>query len=154
VLDQKVELLQSVPLFEGLDADQIAVFAAAGQKVFFEAGQTIIAQGEQGESAYLIITGKAVCTAVEQGETHDRDLWPGTFLGELAMLVETEFAITATAKERTRALAFNRESVRAVLEEHPDIAQHFADKLLTRLQGLASELKALDERLAEMEAAA
>jgi CRP/FNR family transcriptional regulator, cyclic AMP receptor protein len=145
MLDHKIELLQLVPLFDGLTVDDLEAI---------EAGENLIAQGERGETAYLILTGKAGCTKRERGQVLVQDLWPGTLVGELGMLVETVHSVTVTANERLRALAFPREVFRAIMEQHPGIAKHIADKLLIRLHGLAAQLREVDNKLAEIEKAA
>lgn len=155
MLDQKIELLQQVPLFAGLSEDLLGAVADSGRKVFFEAGEKIIAEGETGNAAYLIMTGKAGCPRlVEGGQAFTEDLWPGTLVGELGMLVETVHSATVTAQERLRALAFDRDVFRSVMEAHPELAQHISEKLLVRLHGLAAEIRKVDERLAQLELAA
>jgi CRP-like cAMP-binding protein len=154
MLDQKIELLQHVPLFSGLSDDLLSAVADAGQKSFFEAGENLIAEGQAGSTAYLIMTGKAGSPRREGDEIITEDLWPGTLVGELGMLVETVHSVTVTAKERLRALAFHREGFVKVMEAHPDLAQHIAEKLLIRLHGLAAEIRMVDNRLAEIEKAA
>jgi CRP-like cAMP-binding protein len=154
MLDQKIELLQHVPLFSGLSEDLLNAVADAGHKSFFEAGENIITEGEAGSTAYLIITGKAGCPKFEGKEILVEDLWPGTLVGELGMLVETVHNVTVTAKERLRALAFHRDNFRVVMEEHPALAQHISEKLLVRLHGLAVEIRLVDGKLAELEKAA
>ena len=154
MLDPKIELLQQVPLFAGLSEDLLAAVAGAGRKAFFAAGENLIAEGEAGSTAYLIMTGKAACVRTEGGETFTEDLWPGTLAGELGMLVETVHNATVSAQERVRALAFDRDAFRAVMEAHPDLAQHISEKLLVRLHGLAAEIRKVDERLAQLEEAA
>lgn len=154
MLDQKIELLQQVPLFAGLPLDQLEAIAEAGEKKYFEAGENLITQGEKGSAAFLILTGKASCPRIVKGENLVEDLWPGALAGELAMLVETVHTVTVTASERLRALAFPRESVRAVMEAHPQIARHISERLLLRLHGLAAQLREVDKRLAQAEEAA
>lgn len=154
MLDAKIELLQQTPLFLGLSDEHFDAIAEAGQKTFFEAGETLIKEGESGDSAYLIMSGKAGCPRVEEGQILEEDLWPGTFVGELAMLVETTHSFSVTAKERLRALEIKRDAFRAVMEAHPEIAQHISEKLLVRLYGLAAELHEVDTRLAALEEAA
>ena len=154
MLDQKIELLQQVPLFLGLPENLLGAIADTGQKTFFEAGDKLVAEGESGTVAYLIMTGKAGCPRIEAGETLVEDLWPGTLVGELGMLVETVHNVTVTAQERLRALAFHRDAFRAVMEAHPELAQHISEKLLVRLHGLAAELRRIDGKLEELEKAA
>ncbi len=154
MLDQKIELLQQVPLFSGLSEELLGAVADSGQKTYFQAGEQLITEGEAGSAAYLIMTGKAGCSRIEGGETLVEDLWPGTLVGELGMLVETVHGATVTAQERLRALAFHRDVFRTVMEAHPELAQHISEKLLVRLYGLAAEIRIVDEKLAELEKAA
>ncbi|MGO9547067.1 MAG: cyclic nucleotide-binding domain-containing protein [Rhodomicrobium sp.] len=154
MLDHKIELLQQVPLLAGLAEDQLKAVSEAGEKRFFEAGEDLIAQGKKGDAAFLILTGKASCVIIEKGQELVEDLWPGTLVGELGMLVETVHTVTVTANERLRALAFTREAFRAVMEEHPEVAKHISGKLLLRLHGLAAQLREVDSKLAQIEKAA
>jgi CRP/FNR family cyclic AMP-dependent transcriptional regulator len=154
MLDSKIELLQLVPLFAGLSADELDAIAAAGEKRYFEAGENLITQGEKGDTAFFILTGKATCTRSEKGRVLKDDLLPGTLAGELAMLVETVHAVTVTASGRLRALALPRQAFRGVMEARPRIAKNIAEKLLVRLHSLAAELRVVDGKLAEIEKAA
>jgi CRP-like cAMP-binding protein len=154
MLDHKIELLQQVPLFAGLPANLLEAIASAGEKRYFEANEDLITQDKKGDTAFLILSGKAGCLRNLNGEAFVEDLWPGTLVGELGMLVETVHAVTVTASERLRALAIGRDAFRQVMEEHPAIAQHISDKLVTRLHGLAARLREVDNRLAEVEKAA
>jgi CRP/FNR family transcriptional regulator, cyclic AMP receptor protein len=154
MLDYKIELLQQVPLFTGLPVNLLEAIASAGEKQYFEANQNLITQGEQGEAAFLILSGKASCPYASKGEALIEDLWPGTLVGELGLLIETAHAVTVTASERLRALAITREAFRRVMEENPAIAKHISDKLVARLHGLAAQLREVDDKLAEIEKAA
>ncbi len=154
MLEKNVELLEQLPIFQGLSRDQIAAIADCGVKAFFQTGEAIIREGQPGEVAYVILTGKAGCLVQDRRETVEEALWPGTLIGELAMLVETVHPVTVTAKERVRALAIHREAFRTVMERDPAIAQHMSDMLLMRLNGLVEQLKKVDEKLAAIEQAA
>ncbi len=149
-----VELLEKPPIFFGLTERQLTMIAIVSKKAFFQPGETIVKQGEAGDAAYLIRSGKAVCSVIEDGLPVERDIWPGTLVGELAMLVETHHAFTIVAKEKTRVFTIQRDDLRKVLEADPAIAQHMADKLLMRLHGLAADLRKVDDTLAAIEAAA
>ncbi len=154
MLDRKIELLQQVPLFAGLSEELLSAVADSGKKTFFEAGDKLITDGEAESAAYLVMTGKAGCRRIEGGEALIEDLWPGTLVGELGMLIETVNNVTVTAQERLRALAFHRDAFRTVMEAYPELAQHISEKLLVRLHGLAAEIRRVDEKLAELEKAA
>src|SRR5579883_266426 len=99
MLEWKIELLQNVPIFRGLSESQLRAIDDAGEKRFFEAGETLLKEGEKGTTAFLIVSGKALCPRMENGEAVTEDLWPGTLVGELAMLVETQHNYSVTATE-------------------------------------------------------
>jgi CRP-like cAMP-binding protein len=154
MLDQKIELLQRTSLLAGLPLEKLEAIAEAGEKRYFEAGEHLIKEGAAGDTAFLIITGKASCAKVEKGQAFVEDLWPGTLVGELGMLVETIHTVTVTASERLRALALQRDAFRAAMEKHPEIAYHISTQLLKRLHSLATDLREVDSKLAVIEAAA
>jgi CRP-like cAMP-binding protein len=154
MLDQKIELLQQVPLLAGLPVNLLEAIAGAGGKRYFEPNENLTTEGEKGDTAFLILSGKACCLRSTNGELFTEDLWPGTLVGELGMLIETVHAVTVTASERLRALAISRDALRLVMEENPAVAQHISDQLVMRLHGLAARLREVDNRLAEIEKAA
>lgn len=154
MLEKTVELLEQLPVFQGLSHQQLKAISDCGTKAFFQTGETIIAEGLPGDTAYVILTGKAGCPVREGDDIFEEDLWPGTLIGELAMLVETVHPVTVTAKERVRALAISRGDFHAVMQADPSIAQHISEKLLVRLYGLAEQLRKVDEQLAAIEEAA
>lgn len=154
MLEKNIELLEQLPIFQGLSHEQLEAIAACATKAFFQQGEAIVTEGEAGETAYIILTGKAGCPVRDGDESFEEDLWPGTLIGELAMLVETVYPLTVTAKERLRALAIHREAFHEVMERDPAIAHHISDKLLVRLYGLAEQLRTVDEKLAAIEEAA
>ncbi len=148
--EANIELLQAIPIFNGLSTSQLAMILGAARKVFFAEGQPIIEQGQSGETAYIILSGGAVGRMADS--SYEDALLPGAMIGELAMLVEMTYAMTVTATERVRALAISRSDLYAVMDRDPSLAQHFADKLMQRLLDLADELRAVDEQFAAIEA--
>ena len=154
MLDTKVELLGQVALFRGLSPTQIAAIANVAKKALFDIGDKIVTEGEVGDTAYIIMTGKAACPRIEGDHHFDQDLWPGTLIGELAMLVDTTHNFSVVAKERVRAMALHREDLRVAMEAEPGIAQHISEMLLVRLHGLAADLRRIDNQLAAIENAA
>jgi CRP-like cAMP-binding protein len=154
MLDQKIELLQQVPLLAGLPVNLLEAIAGAGEKRYFEANENLITEGEKGDTAFLILSGKAGFLRSANGGWLAEDLWPGTLVGELGMLIETVHPVTVTASERLRALAIGRDAFRLVMEANPAVAQHISDQLVMRLHGLAAQLREVDNRLAALGEAA
>lgn len=150
-IETNAELLGRVPIFQGLSAAQLHTIAASCDDRIFEEGTPILKAGGTGEAAYLILSGYVAPEAgVEAGSVMDV-LGYGTLLGELAMLVETCFTLTVTARWRVRALVLDRVKLYALMETDPSIAFHFAEKLRYRLDGVAEDLRRMNAHFDALE---
>jgi CRP/FNR family transcriptional regulator, cyclic AMP receptor protein len=149
-VESNAELLGRVPLLEGLSQEQLTAIANKGKKAFFETRAPIVKEGQPGETAYLILSGRAVSESSDRKHTPE-NLEPCAFIGELAMIVETSHSVTVRAEERVRALAINRADLLEVMEADPSIARHFAEKLITRLTAFANDLRGVDAKFAALE---
>lgn len=151
-VETSAELLGRVPLFEGLTQEQLAAIVNKGKKTFFEVGAPIVTEGQAGETAYLILSGRAVTTPSEEAGFQPELLEAGALVAELSMIVETAYGITIVAMERVRALAISRSDLYEVMEADPGIAFHFSEKLVERLASLAFDLREVDAKFAALEA--
>ena len=115
--------------------------------MIFRPGEAVITANELGDAAYLIIKGEA---SVLNGQIPLNELPPlpeGTFIGEIAMLTEIEYATTVIAQSEVRALKFSREMIRELMRHDPELAAHFVETLRLRLMGLATKLRQIDREL-------
>lgn len=152
MLRSRIELLRSLPIFKGLSEKQLGLIVNAGEKAFFEAGENLISKDERGGIAFLIMTGSARCLQFPGAPAASGNIEPGSLVGELAMLVDTVHPFTVQARDRVRALALKREALKQAMEREPAIAQLISNNLVLRLQNFASDLRRLDDLLAEIEA--
>jgi CRP-like cAMP-binding protein len=141
-LDSLLAPLSRVPLFNGLTMPQLHAIAQICERIVVDRGRALIAEGHQGDAAYLIVKGR-----VERLDGPGRPtetLAPGTLVGEMAMLIETEHAATVVTAEVVRALRISRPALRWVMERDPSIAAHFVGKVTERLQHMAADLREID----------
>lgn len=150
-LETNAELLGRVPIFEGLSPEQLTAVAGCGREVQFEQGSMVLTTGEAGHAAYLLLSGSVALQHAEQSAFAPELLGHGTFLGELAMLVETTFTVSVITRWPVQALAIERDVMLALMEDDPSIAWHFSRKLLDRLRNLAMDLRRVDGRFAMIE---
>lgn len=151
-LDRNVELLEQVPIVNGLSQEQIKAIALKGKKVFFEAGATIVAAGKTGKTAYLVLSGRVSSRPPSESKLEREYLESGVLIGDLAMLVETVYTLDVVAEDRVRALAIERADLFSLMEADPSIAHHFAEKITEQLIFLARDLREVDARFAILEA--
>ena len=126
-----VKYLQKGPIFQPLPSNELEVVARSLKERVYELGTVIVKQGDPGVGFFLIVEGKVEVT--HEGH-HIRDMGPGEFFGELALLEERVRTATVTAKERTRCLQLVRWDFRALLKEHPDMAVKVLEVVVQRLR--------------------
>ena len=134
------------PVFQGLDADQVASLADRVRVVVVPAGQALFRQGERGGSLYLLAAGRVEVLAGEGSGPEHRlaTLGPGGILGEVAVLIDAPRTATAVALTDSRLWELSRTSFRAAIES----SQQWAVVLLLAIaRVLAERLGTVDGRL-------
>ena len=124
------EDLRAIPLFSQLEPGALERLAAVATEVEAQPDQVLAQPGAAGSGMFFVLDGTV---EVEARETH-RELGPGDFFGELALLTEggTRTA-RCRAKTAVRCLAFDRASFEDLVREHPDIAATLLETALMRL---------------------
>ena len=124
------EDLRTITLFSHLEPEALEQLAAAANEVDAPAGQPLTQPGAAGSGMFFVVEGTV---EVEARETW-RELGPGDFFGELALLTE-DGTRTARVRAKTdvRCVAFDRASFENLVREHPDIAATLLETALTRL---------------------
>jgi len=152
-LDIVVQTLRRVELFAGLKPVQLAELARRSDRIVYRPGQSVITESTPADAAVLIVKGDAVRTS---GPAHSGPAEPvmeGALLGEMAMLVETTYTSTVVATSIVRAIRLTRASVLEQIAAEPALADVLSRNLARRLNGMAGELRRLDQTLARLEQA-
>jgi len=89
-----VEALQRVPIFAGLDADEVGQIARLFKLRRFPAGETVIQEGSGGAAFFVIDSGEAT---VSVGGKEQTTLKTGYHFGEIALIDEGTRTATITA---------------------------------------------------------
>ena len=113
--------LKQIPLFALLDDDELAVLAAQVELKQFAPRQRIYKMGEPGNHAYVMMSGKARVTTVD--EDHQEVLVDepsqGEFFGFASMLEQTPHQTTALALEETSCIEISRDDIAVLLQRKP-----------------------------------
>ena len=105
---------------------------SAGEEHVFEAGETVIRQGEGGGDAFVILGGFA--RVVRDGRDVTR-LGAGQFFGEVAMLDGRPRTADVIAETGLRCIALSRDTVKRALSAEPDLAWRVLEVLAGRIRG-------------------
>ena len=130
--DQKIEMLGSMPLFQGVDADDLGGIADRTVEVDYAPDGVIVREGEIGTGFFVIVDG--MVRVVRDGEVVAR-LGPGEFFGELSVLDRMPRNATVSAETATTCLALASWDFDRILLEQPALT-------LSILRGVAARLRA------------
>jgi len=147
-LNELVAPLGRVPLFADLEPHQLMALVRAAHRVVFQPGDPIIEAETAGQAAFLIMQGDAILHDPDLPATDGAALETFTLLGEMAMLIETDYAATVRARTVVRTLKFTRAAMHELMEHDVAIAEHFVSAIAARLAPVAEELRRIDQLLA------
>jgi CRP-like cAMP-binding protein len=126
-----VAQLMNVPIFKDLPARSLESIARSMRERTYEPGAVIVRQGDPGLGFFLITDGRVEVS--HEGHTI-RELGPGEFFGEMALMEERPRSATVTARDRTKCLQLVRWDFRALLKENPDLAVRMLEVVVQRLR--------------------
>jgi anion transporter len=129
------DTIRANPLFSGLSREDIAKILGRLEERFFSAGTTIISQGDQGDSFYLIQSG-AVQVVLEGGGGRRESiavLGPQEGFGEMALLSGEPRSATIITVKDTTVWRLTREAWNELIEKYPTWLLHYAATLSKRL---------------------
>lgn len=148
-----VELLSGVPLFSGLSTRQLANISMYGELVLFKEGDEIIEEGQAGEAGFLVISGDVTRVAGPYSSEPDVTFGAGTFIGDMAMLVDSDYSSTVKAQTNVQVVRFTRGAMRSLMESDRMMAMHFSDKISDRFQVFVEALQEFRDRFGMPEGA-
>jgi CRP/FNR family cyclic AMP-dependent transcriptional regulator len=114
-----IELLQTVPIFEGLDRRDLERIAGSMKQRTFRAGDSVTTEGQGGVGFFVIENGEAKVTV---GGEERRTLGPGDYFGEVALLTDRPRTATITADTDLRCYGMTSWDFKPLVESHGSIA--------------------------------
>jgi CRP/FNR family cyclic AMP-dependent transcriptional regulator len=119
----RIELLQTIPLFESLERDDLNALASRLREVRVEAGTTVFAQGDQGDSMYVIENGAVdIVAGAGKQKVIVASLFKQQYFGELSLLDGAPRSATAVANRASQLLALDRDDFVEFIKRRPDAA--------------------------------
>lgn len=123
--------LRGIPLFRGLNADELVPVAAIATHVEVERDAIIFEQAGVGDRLYVISRGEV---SILRDDVELAVLGPGECFGEMALLERTSRSATARARQSSTLLTITRDDFNDLISVYPIIARAIAKVLVTRLR--------------------
>ena len=124
------ETFRGIPIFAECDPVHLQVLAFSSERQMFAAGEVLIKQGLRGGAAYLSLSGHADI-AVEGEKAGSAG--PGALLGEVGMIGDVPYSVTARASEVLTAARIDRGLFLRLAREYPDFGSAVFNALARKL---------------------
>ena len=134
--DTKVQALKRAPLFEGLSRKELVLLARVTEDLEVPAGKVLCKEGETGQEFFVIVEGEIDVTS--KGKRVATRVG-GDFVGEIALLENTQRTATVTAQTPLRLFVLTRQDFRRLVSDHRSIEQKVMQALARRLVELSAD---------------
>jgi CRP-like cAMP-binding protein len=133
-MDQKLVLLAKVPLLAGLQRKDLEAVARLADEIDVPEGRVVARQGSHGEEFFVIVDGTV---RVDHDGEVLRELGPGDFFGEMAMLGKVPRTASVTCTSPCRLLVVGHREFNSLLSDYPSIQNavlHAVAERIARLE--------------------
>lgn len=124
-----------LPLFGALPKAQLEQLLGAWEARPFEAGATLVHEGDEGKEAFLLVRGHL---GVERGATPERrkvlaELGPGSLFGEMALVSDAPRAASVRARDSVLVLVASRDELEKLAKKTKSIGEMLSSFCRSRM---------------------
>jgi CRP/FNR family transcriptional regulator, cyclic AMP receptor protein len=116
--DDVVELLKTVPLFEGLSSKDLHRIAEFTKEVHHSDGEAVVEEDNSAVGFHLIVSGRVEAST---GGHAVNTMGPGEYFGELSLIDGKPRSASVTAHGDLVTLSIPSWHFNQVLDEHPEM---------------------------------
>jgi CRP/FNR family cyclic AMP-dependent transcriptional regulator len=135
-MDERLELLQRVPLFAGVDRAGLEEIGRIADEIEAKAGADLTHEGRHEGYFFVIVSGSV---RIDRGGQTINTMGPGEFLGEIALLDGGPRTATATTDGPTRLLKITHEDFRQLVDTSPGVRAAVLAAAGARLRAMDAE---------------
>ena len=140
-LNKAVEAMQQTPIFAGIDPKRLRLLAFMSESLTYRAGELLFDQGDEGDSAFVVLDGEASVLINIAGEKREvAVIGSKQVFGEMAVLCDQKRSSAIAAKTDLVTLRLDRSVIYKMLKEFPDIALELIRLLAHRLEATTRDL--------------
>jgi small-conductance mechanosensitive channel/CRP-like cAMP-binding protein len=134
-IEEEERLLARVDLFANLSPELRRQVAVSAPMAVFGSGETIVRQGEPGQSMFVVVSG-SVRVVLEPSRDEVARIQPGGYFGEMSLLTGDPRSATVVASGDVVAVEIDAELFRRIGAAHPEAIEQIAIAAMTRRAGL------------------
>ena len=127
--------LKSQDIFYGLDDDEIEQIALASTKLHYDAGSSILLEGDKRDALDIVISGVVEARIkLSNGEQLlTGELGAGQYYGLISMFTGQPSLFEYSSKTDVTLIRVEGDCMQDVIRRHPDLAEHYAPIIKQRL---------------------
>jgi len=139
-IEDDVKLFERVPFLRLVGRAGLRILAIGAEQRYVHGGEILFHKNMPADSAYVVQEG-----AFRVGNERDESPFtfnagPGMLLAEMAMIAETNYAMTATAMTPSTVIRIPRSLFLKMLEGYPDAARRLRDHIETEAEQSGQDL--------------
>ena len=144
-MDKILNIISTIPLFDGLPEDQIVAIKKIAVEKEFNKGEIIFSEGDEGNGFFVIAEGrvKVFKVSTEGKEQILHIFGPGQPFGEVPVFTGQRFPANAQAIDKTHVLFFPRTSIVALISANPSLALNMLAIMSKKLRYFAVQIENL-----------
>jgi len=134
-LDHRVEILKRVEIFSTLEREDVALVASRLSVRRLEAHETVVRQGEAGESLFVVVEGLLDVLVARESRVDALQVGqmaPGSCFGEISLLTGEVRSATVVAATDAVVCEITKEHLSALLDARPEVAKMLCDVAAAR----------------------
>jgi CRP/FNR family transcriptional regulator, cyclic AMP receptor protein len=143
-IKEETEALKRIPLFAKLDPAKLKLLAFMSQRLSFDPGQAVFAQGDPGDAAYIVLEGEAaILIDTPGGPIEIARLTRNQIVGEIAILCDVPRTahVRAAGDKPLVCLKIEKDDFMALVNEFPSMGVEIMRELARRLDKTNQQLR-------------
>lgn len=140
------DLLKHSPLFEGLDAEDLATLARDSHQIRLARHDFVFHRGDCADGFYVVAVG-TIKLVLPGAHGHNKVIeffGPGEYFGEPFMFLNQPHAADAQALEDSLLIRIGKPTIDAALDIHPTLARRMLTGLSSRLHTLMCDIETVN----------
>lgn len=150
-LNKAVEAMQQTPIFAGIDPKRLRLLAFMSESLTYRAGELLFDQGDEGDSAFVVIDGSASVLINIGGEKKEvAVIGSKQVFGEMAVLCDIPRTAAIGAKSDLDVLRIDRDAFLKLLSEFTEVSLQVMRFLAARLEATTKDLGAAQAEINDL----
>ncbi|CAK3762357.1 F-box LRR-repeat 7 [Lecanosticta acicola] len=135
-----LDRLKAFPLFQTAPETFLLSIGRSLRPKIYQTAHEIIREGEDAKAMYWLVRGSVRVTS-RDGESTYAELRPGSFFGEIGILMDMPRTASIVASIRSLVVRLNKEDLQKELPSYPNVERAIRDEALERLAILERKKK-------------